>query len=101
MRIGQTGSSMLETACLVIETTVLVLRARSRLYPSQILQENMRWKALAEIYTVHSFAQLCNLNYSSKFCQNFCKILQNLRNSENLAKFLKIFANFGKILANF
>ena len=40
MRIGQTGSSMLETACLVIETTVLVLRARSRLYPSQILQEN-------------------------------------------------------------
>ena len=23
---------------------------------SQILQENMRWKALAEIYTMHSFA---------------------------------------------
>ena len=22
----------------------------------------MRWKALAEIYTMHSFAQLCNLN---------------------------------------
>ena len=30
---------------------------------SQILQENMRWKALAELYTMHSFAQLCNLNF--------------------------------------
>ena len=28
-------------------------RARSRLYQSQSLQENMRLKALAEIYTVH------------------------------------------------
>ena len=33
-------------------------RARSRLYRSRILQENMRWKALAEIYTMHSFAPL-------------------------------------------
>ena len=31
-------------------------RARSRLYRGQILQENMRWKALDEIYTMHSFA---------------------------------------------
>ena len=30
-------------------------KARSRLYRSQILQQNMRWKALAEIYTMHSF----------------------------------------------
>ena len=35
-------------------------RARSRLYRSQILQENMRWKALAEIYTMHSFAPFWN-----------------------------------------
>ena len=34
-------------------------RARSRLYRDQILQENIRLKALAEIYTMHSFAQLC------------------------------------------
>ena len=32
--------------------------ARSRLYRSQILQVNMRLKALVEIYTMHSFAQL-------------------------------------------
>jgi hypothetical protein len=30
--------------------------ARYRLYRSQILQQNMRWKALAGIYTIHSFA---------------------------------------------
>ena len=33
-------------------------RARSRLYRSEFLQENMRLEALAEIYTMHSFAQL-------------------------------------------
>ena len=38
-------------------------RARSRLYRSQILQVNLRLKALAEIYTMHSFAQLCNLKF--------------------------------------
>ena len=32
--------------------------ARSRLYRGQILQENMRLKAFADIYTMHSFAQL-------------------------------------------
>ena len=31
-------------------------RARSRLYRRRFLQVNMRWKALAEIYTMHSFA---------------------------------------------
>ena len=32
--------------------------ARSRLYRNEILQENMRLKALGEIYTMHSFALL-------------------------------------------
>ena len=59
-------------------------RARSWLYRGQILQENMRWKALGEIYTMHSFAQLCNRN----FCQNFAKIF---------AKFCKFQQNFWKI----
>ena len=73
-------------------------RARSRRYRSQILQVKMRLKALAEIYTKHFFAPLCSLNFLSNFCQNFCKIL---RNSVNLATFLKIFSNFRKILAFF
>ena len=29
----------------------------------------MRLKALAEIYTMHSFAQLCNLNFLSNFAK--------------------------------
>ena len=33
-------------------------RARSRLYRNEMLQVNMRLKALAEIYTMHSFALL-------------------------------------------
>ena len=51
---------------------------RSRLYQSQILRVIMRLKALAEIYTMHSFAQLCNLIFFvkillivlAKFCEN-------------------------------
>ena len=35
-------------------------KARSRLYRSQILQGNTLWKALAEIYTMHSFAPFWN-----------------------------------------
>ena len=35
-------------------------KARSRLYRSQILQVNTRRKALAEIYTMHSFAPFWN-----------------------------------------
>ena len=52
-------------------------RARSRLYRGQILQESMRWKALAEIYTMHSFAQLCNLIFCQKFAIFFLHFLQN------------------------
>ena len=33
-----------------------LFKARYQLYQGQILQEDMRWKALAEIYTMHSFA---------------------------------------------
>ena len=36
---------------------------RSRLYRIQILQVNIRWKALAEIYTMHSFAPFSGLNF--------------------------------------
>ena len=38
----------------------VTLRGLSRLYRSQILQVNMRWKALPEIYTMHSFAPRWN-----------------------------------------
>ena len=59
-----------------------LFRARSRLYRSQILQVNTRWKALAEIYTMHSFAPFWNLNFFVKNAESFAdflnRILQNL-----------------------
>ena len=53
--------------------------ARSRLYRRRFLQVNTRWKALAEIYTMHSFAPLwnpplSNLNFFVKNRQNFFAI---------------------------
>ena len=48
--------------------------ARSRLYRSQILQVNTRWEALAEIYTMHSFAPFFNLKISAKNRQHFFAI---------------------------
>ena len=66
-------------------------RARSRLYRNQILQVNMRLKALAEIYTMQSFAQLCNLNL-------FVKILpKNLLHLAKFSKIRQIWYKFGKI----
>ena len=43
----------------------------SRLYRSQILQVNTRWKALAEIYTIHSFAPL-HRSLLSNVCLKNC-----------------------------
>ena len=45
--------------------------ARSRLYRRRFLQVNTRWKALAEIYTMHSFAPFSNLNFFVKNRQFF------------------------------
>ena len=57
-------------------------RARSRLYRNKFLQINMRWKALAEIYTMHSFAPFSDLNFFVKNAESFAdflnRILQNL-----------------------
>ena len=72
-------------------------RARSRLYRSQILQVNMRLKALAEIYTMHSFAQLQNHIFFkksvefAKICENFQKFCE-IRNFSNrfFAKILRL-----------
>ena len=56
--------------------------ARSRLYRRRFLQVNTRWKALAEIYTMHSFAPFSNLNFFVKNAESFAdflnRILQNL-----------------------
>ena len=57
-------------------------RARSLLYRRQILQVNIRWKALDEIYKIYMLLHRSDLNISEIFRQFFfaflakiCKIL--------------------------
>ena len=59
-------------------------RARSLLYRRQILQINIRWKALDEIYKIYMLLHRSDLNISEIFRQFFshflakiCKISQN------------------------
>ena len=46
-------------------------RARSLLYRRQILQENIRWKALYEIYKIYMILHRSDLNISEKIVKNF------------------------------
>ena len=68
--------------------------ARSRLYRRQILQVNTRWKALAEIYTIHSFAPFFNLKISAKNRQHF------FVNEEWISDFFNFFVEFCIFSAN-
>jgi len=59
----------------------------------------MRWKALAEIYTMHSFAPFSNLNF-------FVKLLRIFRQFFHICcyffnDFARFFRNFAKILPEF
>ena len=67
-------------------------RARSLLYRRQILQVNIRWKALGEIYKIYMLLHRSDLNISEFFRQTF---------SHFLAKFAKfvIFEFFSLIFA--
>ena len=46
---------------------IKIYRARSLLYRRQILQENIRWKALDEIYKIYMLLHRSDLNISAKF----------------------------------
>ncbi len=46
-------------------------RARSLLYRRQILQENIRWKALDEIYKIYTLLHLSDRNISENFRLDF------------------------------
>ena len=71
-------------------------RARSRLYRGQILQVNTRWKALAEIYKMQSFAQLCNLKFCQNFANFFAKFSKFRKVREKIAKFWQNSSKFLK-----
>ncbi len=50
---------------------IKLYRGRSLLCRRQILQENIRWKALDEIYKIYMLLHRSDLNFSSKLCQIF------------------------------
>ena len=70
-------------------------RARSLLYRRQILQENIRWKALDEIYKIYMLLHRSDLNISENFRQTFSHFLALFcKNS----LFLNSFIDFAQIL---
>ena len=60
------GSKFRSSSSKFRELELQNFRARSRLYRSQILQVNTCWKALPEIYTMHSFAPFSNSDSSRR-----------------------------------
>ena len=50
---------------------IKLYRARSILYRRQILQENIRWKALDENYKIYMLLHRSDLNISENFRQTF------------------------------
>ena len=50
---------------------VKLYRARSLLYRRHILQENIRWKALDEVYKIYMLLHRSDLNISAKFRRRF------------------------------
>ena len=83
-------------------------RARSLLYRRQILQENIRWKALDEIYKIYMLLHRSDLNISENFRQNFSHFLANFAKFVIFEFFSLIFdqilmkfcRNFADILEN-
>ena len=54
---------------------IKLYEARSLLYRRQILQENMRWKALDEIYKIYMLLHRSDFNISENFRQSFSHFL--------------------------
>ena len=48
---------------------IKLYKARSLLYRRQILQENIRWKALDEIYNIYMLLHRSDLNIAEHFRQ--------------------------------
>ena len=79
---------------------IKLCRARSLLYRRQILEENIRWKALDEIYKIYMLLHRSDLKNSekksSKISAFFDKI-QKLQIFEIIQSLMKIRRNFANI----
>ena len=91
---------------------IKLYRARSLLYRRQILQENIRWKALVEIYKIYMLLHRSDLNISETFRQTFsyfsatfCKLYLKLPIFETFSlnfaqRLMKCCRNFANIFEN-
>ena len=61
---------------------IKLYKVRSLLYRRQILQENIRWKALDEIYKIYMLLRRSDLNISEHFRQTFSHFWEILQISE-------------------
>ena len=75
-------------------------RARSLLYQRQILQVNIRWKALDEIYKIYMLLHRSDLNISEIFRQTFPHFFFRAHFWQILQNFV-IFEFFSLILLRF
>ena len=57
---------------------IKLYKARSLLYRRQILQENIRWKALDEIYKMYMLSTAQASIFQQKFADFFLELLENL-----------------------
>ena len=77
-------------------------RARSLLYRRQILQENIRWKALDEIYKIYMLLHCSDLNISAKISSNILAFsMLEMLFFAIVSKFVTIFADFNEICSDF
>ena len=74
-------------------------RARSLLHRREILQENIRWKALEEIYKIYMPLHRSDLNISENFRQTFSRFFWQI--FANIIKHSFFSLIFGQILMKF
>ena len=91
---------------------IKLYKARSLLYRRQILQENIRWKALDEIYKIYMLLHRSDLNISEKIRQIFSHFSAKFTHfrktfiefcsdvDENLSEFRKYFRKLLSMLKN-
>ena len=81
---------------------IKLYKARSLLYRRQKLQENIRWKALDEIYKIYMFWHRSDLNISEKIRQTFRITRQNVAKCTHFRKFcIECCSEFDEILSEF
>ena len=77
-------------------------RARSLLYRRQILQVNIRWKALDEIYKIYMLLHRSELNISENFRQKISHFWQEFAKRRYfLILFTDFCSDFDEILSEF